>query len=436
MGELKRHISRQTVNNGIKSNRYLYPLSESILENLMRSLIVLGLTAFCGTSLFGQNLTISSRAVDKDTREPLPFASVGIKGKSIGTITNLQGDFDFHFPAELKNEMFVISMLGYHNFEVPLWTLIENKDAELALVKSTTVLQTVVVSDSLYGGDILRIALGRISENYPDKPFMMEGFYRDLKKIGGTYISLLEAAVKIYDENYREPRNKSKLRERVMLKEVRRSIGYSTKFTTYFDNDNLLEVLLLNNDVRYRLFPNENIFFGNLHREPDSYYNGHDIFVVSHDTDFKLKVFIDKKTYGIIHVEYENNLPEDLGRQRGLVRRFESIKRTVDFKYFEGKFFLNYLAVDYKVNWYDGETEDLKFETELQQQLLINHVSSDPGERITQKMRSYGLQYQDQPYNKVFWDGYNVIKESPLDKKIVTDLELAGPLDAQFERND
>ncbi len=436
MKRLKRHFSRLTVFIGIESNSYLYPFSESILENLIRSFIVLGLLILCGGSLSGQNLTVSFRAVDKDTHEPLPFASVGIKGKSIGTITNLQGEFDFHFPQELKNEMFVISMLGYHNFEAPLWTLLDNKESELLLTKSTTVLQTVVVSDSLYGGDILRIALGRISENYPDRPFMMEGFYRDLKKIGGTYISLLEAAVKIYDENYKEPRNKSKLRERVMLKEVRRSIGYSTKFTSYFDNDNLLEVLLLNNDVRYRLFPTENVFFSNLRRDPDSYYNGHEVFVVSHDTDFNLKIFIDKKTYGIIHVEYENNLPEDLGRQRGLVRRFESIKRTVDFKYFEGRFFLNYITVDYKVNWYDSETEKLKFETELQQQLLINQVSADPGERIAQKMRSYGLQYQDQPYNKEFWEGYNVIKESPLDKKIVTDLELSGPLDAQFERNE
>jgi hypothetical protein len=88
------------------------------------------------------------------------------------------------------------------------------------------------------------------------------------------------------------------------------------------------------------------------------------------------------------------------------------------------------------VNWYDSETEKLQFETELQQQLLINQVSSNPEERITQKMRSYGLQYQDQPYNKVFWENYNVIKESPLDKKIVADLELAGPLDMQFERNE
>ncbi len=403
----------------------------------MRLLISLVGLLLIGLSGQGQSLTISAKAIDKETKEPLPFATVGIKGKPIGTITNLQGEFDFHFPSEYRNEMFVISMLGYQNYEATVESVLHAAEFEISLSKSTTILNTVIISDSLRGGDILRIAVSRIDQNYPQDPFLMEGFYRDLKKIGGTYFSLLEAAIKIYDESYKEPRNKSKLRERVSLQEVRRSIGYSNRFTSYFDNDNLLEVLLLNNDVRYRLFPSEEVFFTNLTREADSHYNGREIFVVSHTQEFYLKVFIDKKTYGIIHVEYENNIPEDLGRRRGLTHKFESMKRVVDFRLFEGKFFLNYLTVDYKVNWYDAETEELRFETELQQQLLINKVFPEPEERIgvTQKMRSYGLQYQDQPYNKKFWDVYNVIKDSPLDKKIVTDLELSGPLEKQFEKN-
>jgi hypothetical protein len=50
-------------------------------------------------------------------------------------------------------------------------------------------------------------------------------------------------------------------------------------------------------------------------------------------------------------------------------------------------------------------------------------------------MRNYGLQYQDYPYNKPFWDNYNVIKETPVDRKVVEDLERVAPLDKQFENN-
>jgi len=385
----------------------------------------------------GQKITISGKAVDKETKEPLTFATIGIKGKSIGTITNLQGDFDFHIPRELQNDLFVINMLGYKTYEAPVWTLMGIDPLIIEVEKSTVVLDEVLISDSLNGGDILRIALSRIEQNYPMTPYLMDGFYRDIKKVGGTYISLLEAAVKIYDEDYQEPRNKFKLRERVALLEVRRSIGYSSKFTTYFDQDNLLEDLLLHNSIRYRHFPIEEVFFTSMKREKDSYYNGHEVFVVSYKDEFQLTVYVEKGNYAILRTEYENNQEEDLTKKRGLESKFVNLKRVMEFKPYQGKYYLNYITVDSKVNWYDLKTKELKFETDLNQSLLINEVFPDTERRIatTEKMRNYGLQYQDLPYNKEFWDNYNVIKESPLDRKIIEDLEKHGPLEKQFKEN-
>jgi hypothetical protein len=383
-----------------------------------------------------QKLTITAKVLDRETKEPLQFASIGLLGKSLGTITNLQGEFDFHLTNDLRNNVLAINMLGYKTFEAPVWSLISDS-LVIEMEKSIVMLHEVVISDSLKGGDILRIALSRIDQNYPDKPFLMEGFYRDLKKVANTYVSLLEAAVKVYDEDYKEPRNKYKLRERVALKEVRRSLGYSSKFTSYFDQDNLLEDLLLGNYLRYRLFPEEEIFFNSLNREHNSFYNGHEVFVVSHTQDYRLQIFVDKQTYGIIHLEFENNIIHDLGKKRGLVSKFVKLKKVVDFKVFEDRLFLNYMNVDSQINWYDKQTGELKFETELHQQLLINMVKPNTSERIalSQKMKNYGLQYQDQAYNKEFWDNYNVIKESQLEKKIVQDLEKEAPLESQFKDN-
>jgi hypothetical protein len=371
-----------------------------------------------------QKITISGKAIDKETKEALIFATVGIKGKSIGTITNLQGEFDFHIPREFQNDLLVINMLGYKTFEAPVWTLLEIKPLIIEVEKSTFVLDEVLISDSLNGGEILQIALSRIEQNYPMTPYLLDGFYRDIKKVGGTYISLLEAAVKIYDEGYREPRNKFKLHERVALLEVRRSMGYASKFTTYFDQDNLLEDLLLHNSIKYRHFPSEQIFFNSLKRERDSYYNGHEVFVVSLRGEYSLTTFVEKGTYAIIHTEYESNQEEVLTKKRGL-----------EFKAFEGKYYLNYIAVDSKVNWYDIKTKELKFETELSQSLLINEIIPNSPNRIatTEKMKNYGLQYQDLPYNQEFWENYNVIKESPLDRKVIDDLEKHGVLDKQFK---
>jgi len=401
----------------------------------MRDLLLI-FTLLIAFSAQAQKITLSATVQDNQSQEPLPFASVGIKGKSIGTITNLQGQFDFHFPAEFRNDILVISMLGYNDFEAPIWSLLDSKVTVIPMTLSTTVLKEVVVRDSLSGGEILQLALARIEDNYPMDPFLLKGFYRDVKKVGGTYIALLEAAVEIYDENYSEPRNKAKLRERVKLLEVRKSVGYDNKFTSYFGQKNLLEDLLLHNNIRYRQIDTQTDLFTNTKREEDSYYNGRETFVLSNTEGFNLKMYINKTDYSISHLEFEIS-GDNAERKKNLVSKFVSYKKTIDFKRFNNKMYLNYISVTSHEKWYDAATDELQFETELVQNLLVNEIEPNTGSRIssTEKMRNYGLQYQDYPYNKPFWDSYNVIKETPVDRKVVEDLERVAPLDKQFENN-
>lgn len=403
----------------------------------MQKLLFLALFLL-STLTVAQDITISGRVTDAETKEPLPFASVWIKSKTIGTITNAQGDFDFHIPAEFRNETLVISMLGYNDFESGVNFLNTDEPLNVRLESSLVMLNELVVRDSLTGGDILQHAFSRIEDNYPMEPFLMEGFYRDIKKVGGTYISLLEAAVDIYDESYKRPRNQHKLREGVRLREVRKSIGYENKFTSFFDQDNLLEDLLLHNTIRYRQIEEREEMYSIMKRDRDSYYNGNEIFVISYSGEYFLKIFVDKSDYSIIHLEFERDGSDNIpGRKKNMASRFTGIKKTLDFKRIDGKMYLNYISVTSKVDWYDPKTNEVKFNTELFQQLLINHVIPNTDEAISsvEKMSNYGLQYQHGSYNKKFWKKYNVIKDTPLDQKIVQDLEKEGPLDKQFEKN-
>jgi hypothetical protein len=402
----------------------------------VKNAVFILLLAILPLSGWAQSLTVSARVQDRETGESLGFASVGIKGQPVGTISNANGEFDFHFPLDLRNEILVISMLGYKNFEAPVWTLIDNPNQILTLEKSPIVLEEIVVSDTITGGDVLRIALSRIEQNYPMQPFLLDGFYRDVKKVGGTYISLLEAAVKIYDENYQAPRNQHKLRERVRLIEVRKSLGYESKFTTYFDQANLLEDLLLENSIRYRhIAADDDEFFTSLGRDKNSFFDTHEVYVVKTTADSSLRLFIDKLDFSIIHLEYQTTTTsEEIQKKKNLVSRFVGSKKSIDFKRYNGKMYPSFFEMTTRINWYHQASGELKFETELFQQLLINNVLTPVDERIggTEKMRNYGLQYQDQPYNKKFWDNYNVIKETPLDKKVLSDLEKIGPLEKQF----
>lgn len=409
-----------------------------MIENYlrMRSFHLIFCVLIAASQAMGQNITISGKALDKETGESLPFASISIKGKSESTVANLQGDFDFHLPTAFRNEILVISMLGYNNYEAPVWSVIESNVSNFALLRSTTLLDEVVVAESLKGGEIVKIAWTRIPKNFPMQPFLLDAFYRDVKRVGGTYISLLEAAVKIYDENYEAPRNTNKLRERVKLVEVRQSLGYDNKFNNYFGQENLLEDLLLHNNIRYRDDVELEEMLAYMHREQDTYFNGRKVFVVSLQDQDKLKLYIDKESYGILHLESEITVEGNkLAEKKGLISKYLHFKKIIDFRMYDGIMYLNFIQVITKERWYKPDTQELQFETELQQNLVVNRIECPTEQRIgsTERMRAYGLQYQDYPYNKSFWKNYNFLKETPLDAQIRKDLEKIAPLEKQFE---
>jgi hypothetical protein len=48
-------------------------------------------------------------------------------------------------------------------------------------------------------------------------------------------------------------------------------------------------------------------------------------------------------------------------------------------------------------------------------------------------MKRYGIQFQHRSDNKEVWDEYNVIKDMPLNGKVVFDLEKIAGLEDQFK---
>lgn len=386
-------------------------------------------------------LTVSGRVEDVEDAEPLPFASIGLLGLSLGTIANTQGEFDFHFPVTEREGQLVISMLGYEDFVQKLRDLDLTKENVFALKKEATMLREVVIIDSLSGGDILRIALNRIERNYPMEPYSMDGFYRDVKKVDNEYISILEAALKIYDKDYSSPRNPMKLRERVSLIEVRKSLNYEYAYKKYFDQYNLLEELLLANNIKYRSFTNELLFYHNVKRKGITQIGGHPLYelLLEGDYGYFLNMFIDTETFGVYKMIYyygDGTVPiQEINRSGKRQEQMMRMEKIIEFKEYDGKLYLKYLKVTASYNWINRDTGALEAQTELSQMLMVNQVNLTNPEWVStgKKMKKYGLQYQDMPYNQEFWDNYNVIKDTPLDIKIVEDLEKYGELSSQFQ---
>jgi len=412
----------------------------------MRKLLPLIYLCFGTLSLNAQNkVTISGTLLDQESNEPLVFASIAVKDMPFGTISNTTGEFDFHINAEdAKDGVMLVSMLGYETLSLQISMIDHSKPATLYLNKVPKILDEVVVTDSLTSFDLLDIAINKIPENYPENPFLLDGFYRDLKRVNGVYISLLEAAIQVYDNNYEAPRNPSKLREKVGLTEVRKSLGYDHKYAKYFEQGNLLEEMLTENIVRYHSFPSEHNTDARIKRLPQTEYDNKKVHVLDYQYhNIRLKLFIDVQTYSFVRIEQtigtsEHAISEVLKYKQYLyLDRFVTTKKVIEFREYRGKYYLNYFTLYKRNQWYNQESKRLDYDMELYQELLINNISPNTDQRVTgdAKMKKYGLQYQDMPYDKDFWKDYNVIKQTPLDQKIVEDLEKYGALEEQFGNN-
>jgi CarboxypepD_reg-like domain len=111
--------------------------------------------------------SIEGKIFDKTSKEPTPYASIYINGKSIGTTTNDEGKFLFHVPSGFGKDTLIVSVIGYDHFKSPVNVMTEKKNV-IELKQSITMLNEITVSISkkeLTGKDIVKKAVARIPEN-------------------------------------------------------------------------------------------------------------------------------------------------------------------------------------------------------------------------------------------------------------------------------
>ncbi|WP_420154552.1 SusC/RagA family TonB-linked outer membrane protein [Siphonobacter sp.] len=104
------------------------------MKNLLLSLFLLGL----GWNVFAQDRPISGRVTGDDT-QPIPGASVSVKGTTRGAVTNAEGRFTLTVP---ENATLVVSSVGYLTREFPVGN---QNSLELVIPSSSAELSEVVV---------------------------------------------------------------------------------------------------------------------------------------------------------------------------------------------------------------------------------------------------------------------------------------------------
>jgi len=406
------------------------------------SLLLLTNLAICSKTLAqtsDEQLVVQGKVTDKDTKEPLAFATIRIKGKPIGVVSNLLGEFQFKFSDTYSSDTLYVSMLGYTVYEQVIKNIKNKEMLIVRLEERVTVLQEVSISEKeLTAKEIVEKAVQNISNNYPQNPYILEGFYRDYKKENGTYVVLFEAAVSIYDRGYSNPKNKQVLQERVYLDQVRKTKSIAYKAAIY-KKMNVFRELLRENDVRY-VRKHLNVKDQEYVLEELTFLDDKLVYVISTGDNWTYSVYIDTESFAILKLElnakWEGEKQNEWAMNDSIMLRTTEINGIVNFKKYKGKYYPAYMNYDVVMEGFEKSSGKIVFTSDFYEELLINNIIIEEVKKPkSENLMSSNkvLELQSKPYNDAFWKRYNVIKETPLDLKIIQNLEKEGSLEGQFE---
>ena len=130
----------------------------------------------------------------------IPFATIYIQNKSLGTISNAEGVFKFVLPSRFTNDTLTITSLGYKNKQISPDQYLTN-ELEVKLEVENYVIRDVIVRP-VNPVDIVKGSFNARGKNYATKPTVMNAFFRESSKQDENYISLSEALIEIKKNSY------------------------------------------------------------------------------------------------------------------------------------------------------------------------------------------------------------------------------------------
>jgi CarboxypepD_reg-like domain len=379
---------------------------------------------------YGQESFISIRGKlsDSKSKEAIPYASIYIQGKSIGTTSNEDGNFLFHLPIHFSSDTLIISAIGYESFKSVGKNLID-KDNLLYLKPTITLLKEVVIKSSdkrLTAKDIVKKAVANIPQNYPMQPFVIEGFFRDLQIENGKYVELLEAATRFSYKNYNPGY------EEVQVLEVRRSYNKRHPLNGKYDRQNSIVDLMEDNYVKHRFGPIE-IKGWKFKIDSMLSYNERMVYKINGSTSPSENsiLYIDIENFSILKLElsramqggepYKRYLNYDsLGMQE------TSFKMVFEFQEFEGKMYLKYQREEDAYYFFKKRTSEIVLRQSFIKELFVNNVitKSINGVMSQGSMNiNQSVEIQAKPFNENFWKHYNAPVQTLRDSKIIQELQ-------------
>jgi len=426
----------------------------SVQKSLIVAAIILIFMGFARASLAAPTLPKSNQpdtltyiqfkgsVTDKETRTPLPFASLSLSGTNIATIANSDGEFSLKVPKSTTMGKVTVSYLGYKNKTMNL--------AEFKPEKTRIELEMLVISlneISVFPKDpelLIRAVMNKRAENYFNDQTLMSAFYRETIKKRKTYVSLSEAVVEIHKQPYMSSRN-----DAAQLFKARKSTDYTKidtltfklqggPYTTlYLDIMKNPEMIFTDDMIGNYEFNLENI----------TKINDRLIYVLgfkqrAHITEplYFGKLYIDTESLAITSATFNLNVENKSIASDMFIKRKPAGAKVyptlaayhIDYREKDGKWYYSYSRgqITFKVDW-NRRLFNTVYESVIEMAVTDWEKTTDKPIKASERMKpSVVLNDEISGFaDKEFWGEYNVIEpEKPIEsaiKKIQKKLEKA-----------
>lgn len=400
----------------------------------------------------GQEGYFRGELVDNTTGAPVVFATIRLKERALGVISNQDGGFRVPKRFSTFGEVLTISCLGYKQQEIDFSELNPTAIHTIKMEPQALELEEAVLlgkRKKLSPRKIVKKALERILQNYPTAPFSYVGYYRDYQMKENEYVNLNEALLQITDMGFEKNDFDHTL---IHLYEYRSNpdfkrypnayspYDYRTEskiipnaFIADFDGNelNILRIhdAIRNYDIRTYSYVNrlnkDLIKNHSLSRERDQILGNERMYVISFeknkpDLDADLlpgevkyaefqaegKLYISQSSYAIhkmVYALFDTSAKVEGHRSKSLAKGRPIFEVTVEYIEANGKMYPNYISFQNVFNLRKSlfHVEDIVIDQE--EKCFVIKFNAPPILLIDQDRKNFTIKYKGRkvPLNKI-----------------------------------
>ncbi|MFA9389350.1 MAG: carboxypeptidase-like regulatory domain-containing protein [Prolixibacteraceae bacterium] len=143
---------------------------------------------------------IKGVVLDERKEHPLPYCNIGVLGKAVGTMTNLDGRFAIKIPEKYWKDTLSFSCIGYESHYLTINDSI-NDQHNIVLRRKNYQLKPIdiIKYDPEY---VLSMVDQHISDNYDREYTLLTTFYREMIQENNEYTDISEAVLQVMKAPY------------------------------------------------------------------------------------------------------------------------------------------------------------------------------------------------------------------------------------------